>query len=99
MEVLAETQTFAEKAGIGAEAAQNFIKGTSSYDLYGIVADYRFTDFLPVPGYVPLYNMALSHRNADLSPCSPMGYGNKMLNDLFDGTKGFAIDGAIKDAS
>jgi len=31
MEVLAETQTLAEKAGIGAEAAQNFVKGTSSY--------------------------------------------------------------------
>lgn len=28
-----------------------------------------------------------------------VNYGDKMLNDKFDGTKGFAIDGGIKDAS
>ncbi len=26
-------------------------------------------------------------------------YGNKMVHDLFDGTKGFAIDGGIKDSA
>ena len=30
--------------------------------------------------------------------CSLIAYGDKMVNDLFDGTKGFAIDGGIKDA-
>jgi hypothetical protein len=29
---------------------------------------------------------------------SLVAYGNKMVNDLFDGTVGFAIDGGIKDA-
>ncbi|EJD04439.1 NAD-binding protein [Fomitiporia mediterranea MF3/22] len=28
-----------------------------------------------------------------------LNYANKMTNDLFDGSKGFAIDGALKDAS
>ena len=28
-----------------------------------------------------------------------LNYGNKMLNNLFDGNKGFAIDNGIKDAS
>ncbi|KAG1766408.1 NAD(P)-binding protein [Suillus occidentalis] len=28
-----------------------------------------------------------------------VAYGNKMVNDLFDGTVGFAIDGGIKDAN
>jgi hypothetical protein len=27
------------------------------------------------------------------------GYGEKMANDLFDGKKGFAIDGGIKDST
>jgi len=36
----------------------------------------------------------------DLLPAPPLiGYGEKMVNDLFDGTKGFAIDGGIKDAT
>ena len=26
-------------------------------------------------------------------------YANKMVNDFFDGTKGFAIDGGIKDST
>lgn len=26
-------------------------------------------------------------------------YGDKMANDLFDGTKGFALEGGIKDAT
>ncbi|THH20507.1 hypothetical protein EW146_g867 [Bondarzewia mesenterica] len=30
---------------------------------------------------------------------SMVSYGDKMLNDKFDGTKGFSIDGGIKDAS
>ncbi|KAF7793564.1 hypothetical protein EIP86_004678 [Pleurotus ostreatoroseus] len=36
----------------------------------------------------------------DLLPAPPLeGYGNKMVNDLFDGSKGFAIDGGIKDST
>jgi hypothetical protein len=29
---------------------------------------------------------------------SLVSYGNKMVNDMFDGTVGFAIDGGIKDS-
>jgi hypothetical protein len=29
---------------------------------------------------------------------SLVAYGNKMVNDMFDGTVGFAIDGGIKDS-
>jgi hypothetical protein len=28
-----------------------------------------------------------------------LAYGNKMINDSFDGSVGFAMDGGIKDAS
>ncbi|KAI0094384.1 NAD(P)-binding protein [Irpex rosettiformis] len=36
----------------------------------------------------------------ELLPAPPLiAYGNKMVNDLFDGTKGFAIDGGIKDST
>ncbi|KII93981.1 hypothetical protein PLICRDRAFT_695048 [Plicaturopsis crispa FD-325 SS-3] len=36
----------------------------------------------------------------DLLPAPPLvAYGDKMVNDAFDGSKGFAIDGGIKDAS
>jgi len=36
----------------------------------------------------------------DFLPAPPLvDYAEKMANDLFDGTKGFAIDGGIKDAS
>ncbi|OCH95728.1 NAD-P-binding protein [Obba rivulosa] len=62
LEILAETFTLAEKAGIGANT------------LYGLVKD-----MMPAP---PLLN-----------------YGNKMLHDQFDGSKGFAIDGGIKDSA
>lgn len=31
--------------------------------------------------------------------CRIVAYGGKMLNELFDGTKGFAIDGGIKDSN
>lgn len=27
------------------------------------------------------------------------GYSNKILHDQFDGTKGFAVEGGLKDAS
>lgn len=30
---------------------------------------------------------------------SLLAYGDKMLHDKFDGSKGFAIDGGIKDAT
>ena len=33
-------------------------------------------------------------------PAPPLvGYGEKMLHDQFDGSKGFAIDGGLKDSS
>ncbi|KAI0082312.1 NAD(P)-binding protein [Panus rudis PR-1116 ss-1] len=36
----------------------------------------------------------------DILPAPPLiNYGEKMVHDLFDGTKGFAIDGGIKDAT
>ncbi|KIM88935.1 hypothetical protein PILCRDRAFT_245320 [Piloderma croceum F 1598] len=36
----------------------------------------------------------------DILPAGPMiAYGDKMLNDSFDGSNGFAINGGIKDAS
>jgi hypothetical protein len=37
---------------------------------------------------------SLMHANGN----SVVSYGNKMVNDLFDGTVGFAIDGGIKDS-
>lgn len=33
------------------------------------------------------------------SCCSFVNYGNKMVKDAFDGLKGFAIDGGLKDAN
>jgi len=62
LEILAETFTLAEKAGIGAPTLYSLVK-----------------DMMPAP---PLLN-----------------YGTKMLHDQFDGSKGFAIDGGIKDSA
>ncbi|OBZ79641.1 putative oxidoreductase YfjR [Grifola frondosa] len=62
IELLAESFTLAEKAGIGAPLVQNFVK-----------------DMMPAPSMV--------------------NYGEKMLHDSFDGTKGFALDGGLKDST
>ncbi|EMD42253.1 hypothetical protein CERSUDRAFT_110782 [Gelatoporia subvermispora B] len=62
LEILAESFTLAEKAGIGAPTLYNLVK-----------------DMMPAP---PLLN-----------------YGAKMIHDQFDGSKGFAIDGGIKDSA
>jgi 3-hydroxyisobutyrate dehydrogenase-like beta-hydroxyacid dehydrogenase len=62
MEVLAESFTLADKTGIGAQAACDFL-----------------TEFMPAGPIV--------------------AYANKMIDSKFDGSKGFAIDGGIKDAS
>lgn len=35
---------------------------------------------------------------AQLQMLRVVGYGHKILNDEFDGTKGFALEGGIKDA-
>jgi 3-hydroxyisobutyrate dehydrogenase-like beta-hydroxyacid dehydrogenase len=61
MEVMAESFTLAEKAGIGADRTVDIVK-----------------ELFPNPIL--------------------LNYADKMVNDKFDGTKGFAIDGGIKDA-
>jgi hypothetical protein len=100
MEVLAEAQTLAEKSGIGADVVQNLVKGTFQLSpvlrvayLYG-----RCIDLLPAAPYVLEHCHSEVPNSRSLS-CSLIAYGDKMLNDSFDGSKGFAINGGIKDAS
>ncbi|KAG8738164.1 hypothetical protein FRC10_007223 [Ceratobasidium sp. 414] len=62
LELIAETQTLADKSGVGAEQLDAFIN-----------------DLFPVPLLV--------------------NYSKKMLNDSFDGNKGFHLEGGLKDAN
>jgi len=55
---------------------------------------------MPAPLYV-YYQVTYAHCFGSLMHVddnSFVFYGNKMVNDLFDGSQGFAIDGGIKDS-
>lgn len=84
LEILAEAFTLSEKAGIGAPQLYDLIK-----------------DMFPAPP------CASSRFHPELFVCTELlfvshrfiNYGAKMVNDQFDGTKGFAIEGGLKDAN
>jgi hypothetical protein len=52
---------------------------------------------MPAPGY-ECYQLHYFELLKPTHDYSLVAYGNKMVNDLFDGSVGFAIDGGIKDA-
>jgi hypothetical protein len=50
--------------------------------------------------YLPNRTRSFCHIDWICSFCTSLiTYGEKMSKDLFDGTKGFAIEGGLKDAS
>lgn len=54
---------------------------------------------MPAPGCVYLLVLFTLLRSLmRTGDNSLVAYGNKMVNNLFDGTVGFAIDGGIKDS-
>lgn len=64
--------------------------GVKPTQVHGLIKD-----ILPAPMYVGSITcyarmLTITHRLDS--------YANKMVNDLFDGSKGFAIDGGIKDS-
>lgn len=53
-------------------------------------------DLLPAPPCVYKFGRFILHAHG---LHSLVNYGEKMVHDAFDGSKGFAIDGGIKDAT
>ncbi|BGP14851.1 hypothetical protein JCM10213_002710 [Rhodosporidiobolus nylandii] len=62
IELLAESMTLADKAGVGSDLMYEFVK-----------------EFLPAPSFI--------------------GYGAKIMNNEFDGSRGFTLTGGLKDAT
>lgn len=82
LELIAEVYTLAEKAGIGAAPVHQFIK-----------------DIMPAPPSVYVSYCVSDHSLIiALFFFRLISYGDKMLHDKFDGSKGFAIDGGLKDS-
>ena len=82
LELIAEVYTLAEKAGIGAAPVHQFIK-----------------DVMPAPPSVYKFRCVFDDPlSFDRFFIRLISYGDKMLHDKFDGSKGFAIDGGLKDS-
>jgi 3-hydroxyisobutyrate dehydrogenase-like beta-hydroxyacid dehydrogenase len=60
MEVLAEAQTLAEKSGIGAEAVQNLVRGTSTFYLIYL---FRRSSILPMHRHSPCRTVRIFTQN------------------------------------
>lgn len=98
-ELLAETLTLGEKSGIGQQTVYDLVKGKFWNAFYSISTELMMivSEIMPAPGYVCCrlhYFGWLKLMRVN----SLVAYGHKMVNDLFDGSIGFALDGGIKDA-
>ncbi|KAF8324060.1 NAD(P)-binding protein [Clavulina sp. PMI_390] len=91
IELLAEAMTLADKSEVGAANLYDVIKGKYLAARITTLIDFCSYQMERQPS-CPLLRRFFSSQPF-------LGYGAKILNDQFDGSTGFALEGGLKDAS